>query len=132
VCAPIPSGDFPDMLPVLDPLESFLFWADEQLARHLIKKGQVRIFRTKHKIRALQALGALDDLPPSKVCSQNRYFGLPHKRETDTNPARVWTQDRMGSTSYRSDHLMPVDDKRAAWCRKVCRTVVNSCIKKAA
>jgi hypothetical protein len=132
VCEPIPAAQFPDMLPVLDPLGGFLFWADEQLARALLKKDQVRIFRTPTKIRALQAKGPLDEVPPNKVCSQNRYFGLPHHRETDTNPARVWTQDRMGSTSARPDRMMPVDDKRARWCRKVCIAVVNSCTKKAA
>jgi hypothetical protein len=132
VCEPIPDGDFPDMVPVLDVLGSFMFFADEQLARSFVVKHQVRIFRTARKIRALQALTTLEDLPASLICSQNRYFGLPNRRETDTNPARVWTQDRMGNTiPSRGSNLMPIDDSRARFCRKVCFAVVTSCAKSA-
>jgi hypothetical protein len=58
VFAPIPEG-FPDLIPVLDSLGSFLFFADETLARQLVAKHQVRIVRRKkkHETRALQALG---------------------------------------------------------------------------
>jgi hypothetical protein len=133
VCQPIPAGEFPDMVPVLDVLGSFMFWADEQLARSFVAKHQVRIFRTPRKIRALQALTTLDGVPANEICSQNRYFGLPNRRETDTNPARVWTQDRMGNTiPSRGPNLMPVDDSRARSCRRACFAVVTSCSKKAA
>lgn len=134
VCAPIPAGDFPDVVPVLDPLGGFLFWADEELARRLIASRQVTFFRTKKKkVRALMATGPLDEAD-SAPRSRRRQFGLPHCKETNTNPPRVWTQDRMGNTTARPDRLMPTDDSIARWCRKVCITVLTSCTttKKAA
>jgi hypothetical protein len=130
VCLPIPPAEFPDLIPVIDRLGSFLFMADEPFARELLKKQQVRICRTKKNIRALQ-LKAAPDAALAKLISQRRYFGVPHRRETETNPARVWTQDQMGHTNGEKDRLMPVDDRRAEWCRRVCMEVVRSCSKAA-
>jgi hypothetical protein len=132
VCEPIPAGDLNYLVPVLDPLGSFLFWADEELARSLIKAGQVRICRTKRKIRALQAITSLDNVPPHKRCIQKKLFGLPHRRETETNPAGVWTQDALGYTHSEPGTLMPIDNARAKWARRVCTEVLLSCLKKAA
>lgn len=135
VCAPIPDGAFPDQIPVVDSLGGFLFMADDDQARELVKQQKVRVWRTskKHKLRALQAIISLEEL--QKIVSQRRFFGVPHRRETETNPPRVWTLDNMGRTDVNRDNLMPIDDKRARWCRKVCMEVVNSCrvnLKKAA
>jgi hypothetical protein len=127
VCEPIPAGHFPDVLPVLDKLGGFLFWADEDLARSLVRKHQVRICRTKNKVRALQALQELTAIKDEKRCSMVKFFGIPNRRETEENPARVWTQDKMGHSSMRYG-----DDKRAVWSRKACREVVTSCLKQAA
>jgi hypothetical protein len=142
VFAPIPEG-FSDLIPVLDPLGSFLFFADETLARQLVAKHQVRIVRPKkqntakkQQVRALQALGPLDDVPAGLICSQNRYFGIPNQRETDVNPPWVWTQDKMGDTSLHPGRAgrpgRLVDDRRARWSRKVCMAVVLDCAKRAA
>ncbi len=130
VCAPIPPPPFPGLFKVLDPLGGFLFWATEDQARELLSKRQaVLLWRgsgRKKRVCGLQAIVELD-VPPDKICTQKRFFGLPHKHETDTNPPRVWTQDKMGDSSSKSG-----DNSKARWCRKVCRAVVTSCIKRAA
>lgn len=127
VCEPVPEGSYPDMVPVLDLAGGFLFWADETLARKLVSLHQVKICRTPKKVRALQAIVVTKDLADLKPCSRAALFGIPHKRETEDNPARVWTQDKMGRSSMRDG-----DDKRAIWSRNVCKAVVTSCLKKAA
>ena len=121
VCAQIPAGLFPDMLPVLDEMGGFMFWADETLARSLVAKHQVEICRTTNKIRALKATCRITDLADQKPSSHGALFGVPHKRETDENVYRVWTLERMGWAN----------DKKAQWCRKVCKEVLTSCIKAA-
>jgi hypothetical protein len=127
VLEPVPEGSYPDMVPVLDLAGGFIFWADETLARKLVGLHQVKICRTPKKIRALQAVVSTADLTDSKPCSRAALFGIPHRRETDDNPARVWTQDKMGSSSMRDG-----DNKRAVWSRNVCKAVVTSCLTKKA
>jgi len=127
VCEPIPEALFPDLIPVLDMAGGFLFWADETQARKLVSAQQVRICRTKKKIRALQATCAAAKIVTFESGRRAALFGLPHRRETEENPAHVWTQDKMGSSSMKHG-----DNKRAVWSRKACKAVVTSCLKEAA
>lgn len=128
---PIPTVELPDRLPVLDQLGSFLMWVDEHTARKLIKERKAMILRQKRgrgKIIGLMAIPD-PDLPPDKHCSRKTYFGLPHRRETEDNPANVWTQDKMGSTHKG------IPNGYARWARDVCKQVMTDCIvteKKAA
>jgi hypothetical protein len=127
VCEPVPPAPFPDLLPVLDPLGGFIFWADEHKARAMLREKQVVILRRKTKIRGLQVIVDPNVMSIDQICSQNRFFGLPHRRDTHDNPARVWAQDRMGDTAAKRGTMYSLPNGRARWCRKVCMAVVTSC-----
>lgn len=132
VCEPVPDAPLPDLLPVLNPLGGFVMWADEHKARALLRERLVVILRRKTKIRGLQIIAMPDIMPPDQLCSQKRFFGLPHRRETNDNPARVWMQDRMGDTSAKRGTMYCISNARARWCRKVCMAVISSCSSKKA
>jgi len=123
---PIPTVELPGAYPVLDILGSFLMWADEHQARKLLAERKVQILRRKKgkgKIIGLMVIPD-PDMPADQIVSQKKFFGLPHRRETEDNPANVWTQDKMGSTRKS------IPNARARWCRKVCKQVVLDCLTK--
>lgn len=79
----------------------FLEWIDEDFARKLIKDGTVEILWTKKRIRSLRVRGtpraALVSITKSKydLAHRKRPVGQSHRNETNDNPPKVWTIDRI-------------------------------------
>ena len=105
---------------MLDILGSFLMWVSEHDARRLLSMRKVELVRRKKgKGKIIGLMVILDpDMPANQIISRKKYFGLPHRRETEFNPPHVWTQDVMGSTTKGRAN------KHARFCRAVCKQVI--------
>lgn len=73
---------------------------DEHRARELLKLGVVTVLRTKKKIRALRArerarVVAIASNSKFNLSHRKRQVAQPHRSETEDNPPRVWTIDRI-------------------------------------
>jgi hypothetical protein len=103
-----------DRLPVKDRSGETLFYVSLATAKRMLSNGRVTALGSKKIIRALQ-VGS--DFDISKVMTISAYVGqkYSHKRETDQNPAGVWTMKRLSKKD-----------------RPLFRRVVLDCIAKAA
>lgn len=93
--------NLPDKLPLHAVDGTFLEWIDEDTARKLIKDGTVEILRTKTRVRSLRVRAekrtALVSITTSKydLAHRKRPVGQSHRNETNENPPKVWTIDRI-------------------------------------
>lgn len=72
--------------------DALIRWVDEDEARELIRAGCATLLRTKRRIRALR-LRARPVAGGQRPAARDplRRFHYSHTRETDENPAGVWT-----------------------------------------
>jgi hypothetical protein len=114
-----PNENLPDTLPLHAVDGAFLEWIDEDTARKLIKDGTVEILRTKKRIRSLRVRAekraALISITKSKydLAHRKRPVGQSHRNETNDNPPKVWTIDRI-PRSIHELFVFSLDGKRAA------------------
>jgi len=121
---PIPTVQLPERYPVLDILGSFIMWVSEHDARRLLRARKVELLRRKKgKGKIIGLMAILDpDMPEDQIISRKKYFGQPHRRETEDNPPHVWAQDKMGSTTRGRAN------KHARFCRAACRAALELCL----
>ena len=84
-------------IPVIGASGEHLMWVDEDHARQLHKAGEVRIIRRRGNVRILQA--ATDHRGSWLIPLAGRGTALDHtryshRRETETNPPRVWEHSK--------------------------------------
>jgi hypothetical protein len=78
-------------VPLLDHADVVLQVLEPAEANELIRKKLVGILHTNRKIRALRVL---EDVP-APCAMRRRGCGDSHNRENATNPAGVWTIERI-------------------------------------
>jgi hypothetical protein len=78
-------------VPLLDHAGVVLSVLEPDQANELIRKRLVGILHTARRIRALRVL---EDVP-APCAMRRRGCGDSHNRENPTNPAGVWTIDRI-------------------------------------
>jgi hypothetical protein len=93
----------PEKIEVLDSSGRLIFWADEDQARELLKRGQATLVQRKGKARYLlgsDQLTKYGELTRGRgnAFTQTRYS---HNRETEENPERVWTLVRLPRSTRR-------------------------------
>ena len=93
-------NSLPDKLPLYSVDDVLIEYVDEDTARQLIKEGAVELLRTKRRVRSLRmrAHPRVIAMPkPSRydMAHRKRPVGQSHKNENETNPAGVWTIDRI-------------------------------------
>ena len=110
--------DIPGKLPLYGVDGALIEYVDETTARSLIKAGTVNICRTKRMVRSLRVRAEARTLVmPSKskydLAHRKRPLGQSHRNETDQNPPKVWTIDRI---PLRAEDLFvfSLSGKRAA------------------
>lgn len=101
-------------LAVYDARGAFSFWADAAAAARLLRSGGFKILRTPKRIRGLMATNG--ELQRAALRAEVERIRRPgagdsHRRETYTNPAGVWTIDRV------RDDLRPLFSTVIEECR---------------
>lgn len=96
-------------IPVKDRAGEILYWVTPAAAQRLINAGSVEVVGTKNRIRALLADPAEDQ---SQVIPIAAYQGqhYSHDRETERNPAGVWTHTVPFARQDRGIFLQVVAD----------------------
>ena len=99
----------PYRIAVLGRAGEFLFWADEERARDLLKTGEVTLIRSGGRVRVLHASSRLVHAVPDGRGTGLDNTRYSHNHETQQNPPRVWTlkpirkRDRQAFTAVLGD-----------------------------
>ena len=83
-----------DRIAFIDADGQHVSWLNEDEARELVRSGRASFLGTRKKIRCIQAAASGPDQgPPARPGAARRKYS--HRRETEENPAGVWTLIRL-------------------------------------